>query len=151
MACDRDRQILDTMGAAHRCLLPVRDSQSRVDVLRRVAFEAAFDLLSRIPREATVLLVAGLGGATGTGASPILAEALARGGWDVRAVLAMPFDFEGLSRRRLAEQIAREITEMGVSVYLQENQLLVEHRHHRPIVMAFLEYDLEIASRIRLA
>lgn len=49
------------------------------------------------------ILAAGLGGGTGTGAAPVIADALAGTGVPVIAAVTLPFGFEGAHRRRVAE------------------------------------------------
>ncbi len=50
-----------------------------------------------------VFLIAGMGGGTGTGAAPVLAEAASEAGALVIAFVTMPFSFEGSRRSKQAE------------------------------------------------
>ncbi|MCK4525570.1 MAG: cell division protein FtsZ, partial [Candidatus Andersenbacteria bacterium] len=51
-----------------------------------------------------VFITCGLGGGTGTGAAPIIAEAAKEAGALTVAVVTKPFMFEGIQRRRIAEE-----------------------------------------------
>src|SRR5947209_3380836 len=51
-----------------------------------------------------VFLTAGLGGGTGTGAAPVIAEIARRARALTVAIVTMPFTFEGFQRRRAAEE-----------------------------------------------
>ena len=56
-----------------------------------------------------VILVCGLGGGTGSGVAPVLAEMAELAGAMVVALVIMPFDFEGSRRREQAEQALSDI------------------------------------------
>lgn len=58
-----------------------------------------------------VFIVAGLGGGTGTGASPFVAELASEAGAVTVAVVTKPFDFEGTKKVNQAEMGARELGE----------------------------------------
>jgi cell division protein FtsZ len=63
------------------------------------AEEAAEGIAHLCARQASVLLVAGLGGGTGSGAGPVVARIAKAQGCRVVAVVTRPFRFEGLFRR----------------------------------------------------
>ena len=73
-----------------------------------VGFQAANearDLIAEKLRGATMLFItAGMGGGTGTGASPVIAEVAQELGILTVAVVTRPFTFEGARRMRVAEQ-----------------------------------------------
>src|SRR5215211_3878096 len=62
------------------------------------------DLTDVIEGADMVFLTAGLGGGTGTGAAPIIADIARRARALTVAVVTLPFTFEGLQRRRAAEE-----------------------------------------------
>jgi len=71
----------------------------------REAARACLPLLMEEIRNAHILfLTAGLGGGTGTGAAPVIAQAARAAGVLTIAVVSTPFAFEGRHRMRLAEQ-----------------------------------------------
>lgn len=71
-----------------------------------------------------VFITAGLGGGTGTGASPIVARAAKESGALTVAVVTMPFDNEGKKRRLLAEQGLAELRKESDSVIVISNEKL---------------------------
>lgn len=150
IACDCDRQLLDTVQGVRRHLLPVEDSRKNPSNIRVAAGVAVDDLLEDLPLDTTIILVAGLGGSAGSGAAPTFARLFTNLRFDVKVVLTLPFAFEGSARHSLAESAVSEIDKVGVPVFIQENQVLVEQRPQRPLPLTFREYDLEIASRIVL-
>jgi cell division protein FtsZ len=70
----------------------------------REAARACLPLIMEEIKSAHILfLTAGLGGGTGTGAAPIIAQAARAAGVLTIAVVSTPFAFEGLHRMRLAQ------------------------------------------------
>ncbi|MFN3974538.1 MAG: cell division protein FtsZ [Dehalococcoidia bacterium] len=73
------------------------------DLGRQAAEESRDDLAEAIRGADMVFLAAGMGGGTGTGALPIVAEVCKELGALTVAVITRPFSFEGAKRRRIAE------------------------------------------------
>jgi cell division protein FtsZ len=69
-----------------------------------------------------VLIVAGLGGASGTRLSPLLARAAQASGALVLAFVTLPFEFEGTKRCELAENGMEELKEIADGVICLPNQ-----------------------------
>jgi len=74
--------------------------------------EAVCKARNRIVREIEdadrVVIIAGMGGGTGTGASPVVASIAREMDIMTTALVTMPFEFEGAKRRATAEQGIRE-------------------------------------------
>src|ERR671932_292067 len=76
----------------------------RPEIGERAAEESA-DTLAELVRGADMIFItAGMGGGTGTGASPIIAKLAKSAGALTVGVVTKPFDFEGGPRRRSAEE-----------------------------------------------
>lgn len=73
------------------------------DLGRQAAEESRDDLAEALRGADMVFLAAGMGGGTGTGALPIVAEICKELGALTVAVVTKPFSFEGPKRRRVAE------------------------------------------------
>ena len=73
-----------------------------------------------------LILVAGLGGGTGTGAAPVIAQAAHRLGALTLGFVTLPFPFEGERRRRQAEDGLRLLRQCADTVVCLPNQRLVE-------------------------
>ena len=71
----------------------------------RTAAEESYDKLKDLLFDTDmVFITAGMGGGTGTGASPIIAEIAKEAGALTVAVVTKPFAFEGIRRMRSAEE-----------------------------------------------
>ena len=74
----------------------------------RVAALSHLELLkSAVTGADAVMLVAGLGGGTGSGVAPIIARLARNAGATTAAVVVMPFDWEGIRRNRRANTAIR--------------------------------------------
>ncbi len=71
-----------------------------------------------------VFIAAGLGGGTGTGASPIIAQAAKELGILTVAVVTKPFDFEGPRRALLAEEGLKRLKDVVDTYIVIHNQKL---------------------------
>lgn len=92
--------------------------------------QAAEETISKI-QDATngadmVFITCGLGGGTGTGASPIIAETARAQGSLVLAVVTKPFYFEGEERARIAREGLERLTKVVDTVIVIPNDRLLE-------------------------
>ncbi|MBW6440517.1 cell division protein FtsZ [Patescibacteria group bacterium] len=74
------------------------------DVGRQAAEENKDEIQDVLKNTDMVFITCGLGGGTGTGAAPIIAEAAREAGALTVAVVTKPFIFEGIQRRRIADE-----------------------------------------------
>lgn len=95
----------------------------RVNAARAAALRNIDVLNAAVNGAGTVILVAGLGGATGGGVLPIIARAARNAGAVAIAAVAMPFDFEG-SRNRTADTALSYLERKVDLVMLFSNQEL---------------------------
>lgn len=72
-----------------------------------------------------VFITAGMGGGTGTGAAPVVAEIARELGALSVAVVTKPFKFEGKSRMRIADQGISELKEAVDSLIIIPNEKLM--------------------------
>ncbi len=86
---------------------------SKSEVGRAAAEEALEEIRSEVKGAHMVFITAGMGGGTGTGAAPIVAQAAREAGILTVGVVTKPFHFEGTRRMRLAEA---GIVELGKQV-----------------------------------
>ncbi len=73
-----------------------------------------------------IFLTAGMGGGTGTGASPIIAEISKELGILTVAIVSKPFSFEGLIRSRHAEEGLKKLAGSVDTIIVIPNQKLLE-------------------------
>lgn len=72
-----------------------------------------------------VFITAGMGGGTGTGAAPVVAEIAKRLGILTVAVVTKPFLFEGPKRRRLAEEGTKRLADLVDTLIVVPNDRLL--------------------------
>ena len=73
-----------------------------------------------------IFITAGMGGGTGTGAAPVIAEIAKELGALTVAVVTKPFNFEGHKRKAAAEQGIAELVEEVDSLITIQNQKLMD-------------------------
>jgi cell division protein FtsZ len=73
-----------------------------------------------------VFITAGMGGGTGTGAAPVVAQVAREMGILTVGVVSKPFDFEGGKRRRVAETGAQQLEDQVDSLIIVLNDKLFE-------------------------
>lgn len=71
---------------------------------RQAAEESNQEILDAIEHADMVFITCGLGGGTGTGAAPVIAELAKNKGILTVAVVTKPFTFEGMKRKDIAEE-----------------------------------------------
>ncbi len=71
---------------------------------RQAAEESRDDILDVVKNADMVFITCGLGGGTGTGAAPIVADTAKEQGVLTVAVITKPFTFEGTKRKEIAEE-----------------------------------------------
>ncbi len=89
-----------------------------------------------------VFLTAGLGGGTGTGAAPVIADMARRARALTVAVVTLPFSFEGFQRRRTAEEgLARLRGNVDALIVIPNDRLLELGDRGMSILEAFRMAD----------
>jgi cell division protein FtsZ len=86
------------------------------DVGRQAALDSRERLLDVLDGADMVFIIAGLGGGTGTGAAPVIAEIAKETGILTLAVVTKPFPFEGTPRRAVAEKGINELSRFADSL-----------------------------------
>src|SRR3990172_6746605 len=89
-----------------------------------------------------VFVTCGLGGGTGTGAAPIVAEAARNSGALAIGVVTKPFEFEGAQRMRIAEDgWGRLKDNVDALITVPNNNLLNLIERNTPLIAAFKMCD----------
>lgn len=97
---------------------------ARPEVGREAAEESMADAMEHLAGANMVFITAGMGGGTGTGAAPVLAEACRNHGMLTVGVVTKPFHFEGAHRMRAAEQGIEELQQFVDTLIIIPNQNL---------------------------
>src|SRR5437667_6559503 len=111
------------------CVMPLGATRTRglgaggdLDVGRTAAEEDAEQLRQLCAGAEVVVIVTGLGGGTGTGASPVLARVAKEAGALVLAIATLPFECEGARRQRQAQAGLEQLKEAADAVLCLPNQ-----------------------------
>jgi cell division protein FtsZ len=92
----------------------------------RAAEESRDELFESVRGAEMVFVTAGMGGGTGTGASPIVAEVAKEAGALTIGVVTKPFGFEGSKRRRDAEEGIQRLQDKVDTLIVIPNDRLLE-------------------------
>jgi len=92
---------------------------------REAALESFEDIKSMLEGSDIVSISAGLGGGTGTGAAPIIAQAAKEIGALTVSIVTSPFKFEGRKRTKLAKEGLEELKRESDSIIVVPNEKLL--------------------------
>lgn len=111
---------------------------------RQAAEENRSEIVEAIRGADLVFITAGLGGGTGSGAAPVVAEAAKELGILTVSVVTKPFTFEGIQRTRIADEAAGKLQEKSDTLIIVPNDRIFEVIHKdTPLNRAF-EYIDEV-------
>jgi cell division protein FtsZ len=112
------------------------------EVGENAALEDKADISALLQGADMVFITAGMGGGTGTGAAPIVAQIAREMDILTVAVVTKPFDFEGRRKKQLAEEGIRRLRDAVDTLIIIPNQYLLKIVDKRtPIKEAFLMAD----------
>jgi cell division protein FtsZ len=97
---------------------------ARPDVGRMAAEEAVRDIAEQLAGSNMVFITAGMGGGTGTGAGPVVAQIAREQGILTVGVVTKPFHFEGSHRMKMAEYGINELQSYVDTLIIIPNQNL---------------------------
>ena len=114
IACNTDSQALLQSDAPHK--IRIGDKVTRglgaggdSSIGQRSAEEDSEKIAQALADSDMVFITAGLGGGTGSGAAPVVAQIAKEGGALTIGVVTKPFAFEGNKRKLVAEKAAEEL------------------------------------------
>jgi len=115
----------------------------------RVAAEHDMEMISELFSDRNlVIVVAGLGGGTGTGASPVVVNAARSSGALTIALVTTPFLFEGQSRRTVADGGIAALQDASDILVVISNDKLFDSVGKPRISEAFEKADMVIAAGV---
>jgi len=131
IAVNTDVQALDSNRARTKIQIGSQltkglGSGGRPETGRQAAMEDTEKLLEVLQGADMVFLTTGLGGGTGTGSTPIIANLAAELDVLVIAIVTLPFEFEGRVRRRQAEEGLKELKTAVDTVIAIPNERLLQ-------------------------
>ncbi|MDP3793632.1 MAG: cell division protein FtsZ [Candidatus Uhrbacteria bacterium] len=108
------------------------------EIGRQAAADAKEEITEALKGADMVFITAGMGGGTGTGASPIVAEIARDLGALTVAIVTRPFSFEGAQRSRIAEEGWNQLRDKVDSIITVSNDRLLSIIDRKtPILEAF--------------
>ena len=129
IAVNTDAQDLDASMAPARIQIGEKLTEglgagANPEIGRQAALENVDAVRSAVENSHMVFITAGLGGGTGTGAAPVIAETCKEVGALTVAVVTKPFSFEGKKRARQAELGLEALKEVADTVIVIPNDRL---------------------------
>ena len=155
VVCNTDHQALDTSPVPTKIplgqsLTEGRGAGSIPDVGKNAAIENLEDINEILAKNTKMIFVtAGMGGGTGTGAAPVIAQAAKDMGILTVGIITVPFTFEGRKRRTQAEEGIEKMRESVDTLLVINNDKLREMFGNLTLVNAFENADdvLAIAAK----
>jgi len=112
------------------------------DVGRQSAEESRAEIIEALQGADLIFLTAGMGGGTGTGATPVIAEAAREVGALTIAVVTKPFAFEGSQRTKIAEEGVQRLRDKVDSLIVIPNDRIFSIiGNDTSVSKAFLKID----------
>ena len=129
IACNTDAQALSLNVAERKVQMGVSTTQglgsgSKPEVGRAAAVEAHDEIMDHLQGSHMAFITAGMGGGTGTGAAPVIAQAARDAGILTVGVITKPFEFEGARRMAIAEAGIAELQNYVDTLIIIPNQHL---------------------------
>jgi cell division protein FtsZ len=143
IAANTDRAHLDIVDAPVKIMLGkelTRGLGAGADpnVGEKAAVEARDDLRAALDGADMIFIAAGMGGGTGTGASPVIASIAKETGALVVAVVTRPFSFEGKRRVAASEEgVAKLKEQVDALIVIPNDKLLQISDKRTPVNKAF--------------
>ena len=119
------------------------------DVGRKAAMEDVNRISEVVAGSDMVFITAGMGGGTGTGAAPIVAQAAKEAGALTVAVVTRPFGFEGRKRSRAAEEGLGNLAPNVDALIVIPNDKLLDLDPNLTAADAFRQADSVLSTSVR--
>lgn len=112
------------------------------EVGRKAAEESKEEVYQAVNGANMVFITAGMGGGTGSGASPVIAQAAKESGALTVAVVTKPFMFEGIQRKRIADNAFEELKKnVDTIITIPNDKILNIIDKNTPVLEAFAMID----------
>ncbi len=154
IAINTDRQALDANAAPTKLQIGAAVTKglgagANPDQGRKAAMEDVNRIKELVSGADMVFITAGMGGGTGTGAAPIVAQIAREEGALTVGVVTKPFIFEGRQRSRRAEQGLHWLTEHVDTLITIPNQKLFDLGEELTFIEAFKRADEVLYQAVR--
>ena len=153
--CNTDSQALNNSGVPNKIQLGVNLTEglgagANPEVGQQSAIESVSEIEKMLDTNTKMIFItAGMGGGTGTGAAPVIAQAAKDMGILTVGIITVPFTFEGRKRRTQAEEGIEKMRESVDTLLVINNDKLREMFGNLTLVNAFENADdvLAIAAK----
>ncbi len=130
IVANTDAQALDASIAPYKMQIGLQVTKGlgagmKPEVGRDAAEESFDSIKTMLDGADLVFISAGLGGGTGTGAAPVIAQAAKEVGALTVAIVTSPFAFEGRKRKRLAKEGLEALKRESDSIIVVPNERLL--------------------------
>lgn len=131
IAVNTDYQALQRSQATHKLQIGAKltrglGSGSNPEIGKKAAEESRSEIAEMIRGADMVFITCGMGGGTGTGASPLIAATAKEGNALTVGIVTRPFAFEGRRRARVAEEGIQNLRENVDSLIVIPNDRLLD-------------------------
>lgn len=127
-----------------------RGAGSKPEVGREAAIENLDDVMDALSGNTKmVFITTGMGGGTGTGATPVIAKACKEAGFLTIAVVTIPFKSEGKVRIKQAIDGVNELKDHVDSLLVINNEKLREIYGNQPVSTAFAKADDILTTAVK--
>ena len=155
IVCNTDRQALDISPVPFKVQLGPALTEGRgAGMLPEVGMQAAIENIEEIrellsKNTKMVFVTAGMGGGTGTGAAPVIAQVAKDLGILTVGIVTVPFNFEGRKRRQQAEEGLDKMRQNVDTLLIINNERLREFGKNMSLTDAFSHADniLTVAAK----
>ncbi len=152
VVCNTDNQALKNSPVPDKVLLGHTGlgAGDKPEVAREAA-EESIDAINEMfdPHTKMVFITAGMGGGTGTGATPVVARAARERGVLTVGIVTIPFFFEGMKKITKALEGANEVRKYVDALLLINNERLIEIYPELDFDSAFDKADDTLATAAR--
>jgi cell division protein FtsZ len=149
-----DQQALSRSKATNRIVLGQETAGGlgaggNPEVGRRAAEESIDKIREIVTGADLVFIAAGMGGGTGTGAAPVIAQAAKEAGALTVAIVTRPFTFEGKKRIANSVEGLNNLKDAVDAIIIVSNDKLLMVSGTAPISEAFAESDSVLAQSVK--
>jgi cell division protein FtsZ len=155
IVCNTDRQALDISPVPHKIQLGPNLTEGRgAGMIPEMGMNAAIENIEEIreilsKNTKMVFVTAGMGGGTGTGAAPVIAQVAKDLGILTVGIVTVPFNFEGRKRRQQAQEGLDKMRQNVDTLLIINNERLREFGKDMSLSSAFSHADnvLTVAAK----
>ena len=155
IACNTDIQALAANKAPRKIQIGTNITRglgagANPEIGRSAAMESKDEIASALEGADMVFVTAGMGGGTGTGAAPVVADIAKSLGALTVGVVTKPFMFEGNKRRKQAEQGLVELkAAVDTLITIPNQRLLALNDEKLPLLEAFRRADEVLLNAVQ--